>query len=129
MKAWIPLTLVFALGTAAHANATCTYPRAPDAPPDGNTATKDQMIAAKHDFDRYNGEMNSYLDCLKLEMDAAAPPKDASKLTSDEKKKIDEQQKILVQKNNSAVDELQAVVGRFNEQLKIYKAKAAAAKS
>ncbi|MGC1521491.1 MAG: hypothetical protein WA803_08140, partial [Steroidobacteraceae bacterium] len=73
MKAWIPLTLVFALGTAVQANATCTYPRAPDAPPDGNTATKDQMIAAKHDFDRYNSEMNSYLDCLKLEMDAAAP--------------------------------------------------------
>jgi hypothetical protein len=120
MKAWIPLMLVFALGSAAHAQATCTYPRAPDAPPDGKTATKDQMIAAKHDFDRYNGEMNSYLDCLKLEMDSAAP-KDPSKLTADEKKKADEQQKILVQKNNAAVDELQATVGRFNEQLKAYK--------
>ena len=123
MKAWIPLTLVLALGTAAVAQADCTYPRAPDAPPDGNTATKDQMIAAKHDFDRYNGEMNSYLDCLKLEMDAAAP-KDPKKPTADEKK----QAAILVQKNNAAVDELQAVVGRFNEQLKIYKAKAAAPK-
>ena len=128
MKAWIPLTLVLALGTAASAQADCTYPRAPEAPPDGNTATKDQMIAAKHDFDRYNGEMNSYLDCLKLEMDAAAP-KDTSKLSPDEKKKADAQQKVLVQKNNAAVDELQAVVGHFNEQLKIYKAKAAAAKS
>jgi len=125
MKAWIPLTLVLALGTAASAQADCTYPRAPEAPPDGNTATKDQMIAAKHDFDRYNGEMNSYLDCIKLEMDAAAP-KDASKLTPAEKKKADDQQKILVQKNNAAVDELQAVVGHFNEQLKLYKAKAAA---
>ena len=57
MKAWIPLTLVFALGTALSAQADCTYPRAPEAPPDGNTATKDQMIAAKHEFDRYNGEM------------------------------------------------------------------------
>jgi signal recognition particle subunit SEC65 len=123
MKAWIPLTLVLALGTAAVAQADCTYPRAPDAPPDGNTATKDQMIAAKHDFDRYNGEMNSYLDCLKLEMDAATP-KDPKKPTADEKK----QAAILVQKNNAAVDELQAVVGRFNEQLKIYKAKAAAPK-
>jgi hypothetical protein len=127
MKAWIPLTLVFALGAAAHANAACSYPRSPDAPPDGASATKDQMIAAKHDFDRYNGEMNSYLDCLKLEMDAATP-KDPSKLSPDEKKKADEQQKVLVQKNNAAVDELQANVGRFNEQLKIYKAKAAAAK-
>ena len=30
---------------------------------------------------------------------------------------------MLTQKNNAAVDELQANVGRFNEQLKIYKAK------
>jgi dynactin complex subunit len=123
MKAWIPLTLVFALGSAVHAQATCTYPRSPDAPPDGNTATKEQMIAAKQDTDRYNKEMNSYLDCLKLETDAVTP-KDPSKLSADEKKKVEEQQKVLVQKNNAAVDELQAVVGRFNEQLKLYKAKA-----
>src|ERR1700692_3127191 len=103
MKAWIPLTLLFAIGAAAHAQGTCTYP-------------------PSQDFKRYNGEMNSYLDCLKLEMDAATP-KDPKKLTADEKKKSDEQQKILVQKNNDAVDELQAVVGRFNEQLKIFKAK------
>ena len=122
MKAWIPLTLVLALGTAAHAESTCTYPRAPDTPPDGNTATKDQMIAAKHDFDRYNTEMNGYLDCLKGEIDAATP-KDPTKLTPDQKKKADDALKILVQKNNAAVDELQANVGRFNEQLKIFKAK------
>jgi hypothetical protein len=52
-----------------------------------------------------------------------ATPKDHSKLTPDEKKKADQQQKVLAQKNNAAVDELQAVVGRFNEQLKIFKAK------
>jgi hypothetical protein len=127
MKAWIPLTLVIALGTAAHANAACSYPKSPDAPPDGATATKDQMVAAAQDFKRYNSEMNTYLDCLKLEMDAATP-KDPSKLSADEKKKADEQSKLLAQKNNAAVDELQANVGRFNEQLKIYKAKAAAAK-
>src|SRR5579859_484000 len=122
MKAWIPLTLAIALGTGAAAHAECSYPRAPSAAPDGSTATKDQMIAAKHDFDRYNTEMNAYLDCIKLEMDAATP-KDPSKLTPEEKKKADEQQKMLVQKNNAAVDELQANVGRFNEQLKAFKAK------
>jgi hypothetical protein len=122
MKAWIPLTLVFCLGSAAHSQATCTYPRSPDAPPDGATATKDQMVAAKTDFTRYNTEMNAYLECIKLEMDAATP-KDPKKLTADEKKKADEQQKMLVQKNNAAVDELQANVGRFNEQLKAFKTK------
>jgi hypothetical protein len=123
MKAWIPLTLIFALGSAAHSQATCTYPHAPDAPPDGASATKEQMIAASQDFKRYNSEMNSYLDCIKLEMDSAVP-KDVSKLSPDEKKRAEEHQKMLTQKNNAAVDELQANVGKFNEQLKIYKAKA-----
>jgi hypothetical protein len=125
MKAWIPLMLAFALGSAAHAQATCTYPRAPDHIPDGNTASKEEMIAGKNEVSRYNTEMNAYLDCIKLEIDAATP-KDPSKLSKDEKAKADEQQKMLTQKNNAAVDELQAVVGKFNDQLKAYKAKHAA---
>jgi hypothetical protein len=122
MKAWIPLTLVSAMGLSVHAYADCTYPSSPAKPPDGKTATKDQMIAASADFKRYNGEMNIYLDCIKLEMDVP-PPADPAKLTPDEKKKADQQHKLYVKKNDAAVDELQAVVGRFNEQLKIYKAR------
>jgi hypothetical protein len=118
MKAWIPLTLVFALGSAAHAQAT-------DHIPDGNTASKEEMIAGKNEVSRYNTEMNAYLDCIKLEIDAATP-KDPSKLSKDEKAKAEEQQKILTQKNNAAVDELQSIVGKFNDQLKAYKAKHAA---
>jgi hypothetical protein len=121
MKAWIPLTLVFALGSAGYAQADCTYPRAPASIPDGNTASKDEMIAAKNDVARYNNEMNAYLDCIKLEIQAATP-KDPSKLSKDEKAKAEEQEKMLTQKNNAAVDELQQVVGRFNEQLKAWKA-------
>lgn len=125
MKSWKPLVLATcaaAAFAAPLAHADCTYPKSPDAAPDGNSATLEQMVAAKKDFDRYNGDMNKYLDCIKLEMDAATPA-DPTKLTPDEKKKADEQQKMLVQKNNAAVDELQAVVAKFNEQLKIFKAK------
>jgi Skp family chaperone for outer membrane proteins len=126
MKAWIPLLLISSLAlAAAQAHATCTYPTAPATPPDGATATKDQMIEAKHDFDRYNGEMNAYLECLKLEKNASMP--DTSKMSGDEKKKAEaaakQQDQVLAQKNNAAVDELQANVGKFNEQLKIFKAK------
>ncbi|HUX73268.1 MAG TPA: hypothetical protein VMV25_05170 [Steroidobacteraceae bacterium] len=122
MKPWIPLSLTLVLFGSAHAQTNCTYPHAPASTPDGNTATRDQMIAAKHEYDRYNTEMNSYLDCLKLQSDALTP-KDPSKLAPDEKKKIDDQLNILVQKNNAAVDELQAAVGRFNDQIKVWKAK------
>jgi hypothetical protein len=122
MKAWIPLTLVFALGSAVHAQADCTYPRAPESIPDGNTASKDEMIAGKNDVARYNNEMNAYLDCIKLEIQAATP-KDPSKLSKDDKAKAEEQEKMLTQKNNAAVDELHSVADRFNEQLRIWKAK------
>jgi hypothetical protein len=128
MKAWISLTMVLSFGLSAYAHADCTYPKSPETPPDGNTASLEEMKAAKKDFDRYNGEMNTYLDCLKLEANNVTP-KDPSKLSADEKKKVDEQQKALAQKNNAAVDELQAVVGRFNEQLRIFKAKQQQAKS
>jgi len=125
MKSWKSLIITLSAGavfSAPLAHADCTYPKAPDAAPDGNTATLEQMISAKKGFDQYNTDMNKYLDCIKLEMDAATPA-DPSKVTPEEKKKIDEQQKMLVQKNNAAVDELQAVVARFNEQLKVFKAK------
>jgi hypothetical protein len=125
MKAWIPLTLGLALSGAALADPNCTYPSAAAPAPDGATATKDQMVAAKNDTARYNTEMNVYLDCLKAAQDKLTPA-DPSKLTPDQKKKNDDQIKVLVAKNNAAVDELQAVVGRFNDQLKAYKAAHAA---
>ena len=121
MKAWIPLILALALGSAAHAE-DCTYPRSTDAIPDGNTATKEQMIASKNDVSRYNTEMTAYLDCVSREIDAAKP-KDASKLSKDDKKKVDAQVKMLTEKHDAAVDELHSVAGRFNDQLKAFKAK------
>jgi hypothetical protein len=44
-------------------------------------------------------------------------------MSKDDKAKAAAQEKALDQKNNAAVDELNGVVGRFNEQLKIWKAK------
>src|SRR5271163_261977 len=39
MKAGVPHTFVFAWGFSAQAQATCTDPASPAAPPDGKTAT------------------------------------------------------------------------------------------
>ncbi len=111
--------LFFIIASLAHAD--CTYPKAPGSTPDGKTASKEQMLAAKKDYDQYNADMNKYLDCIKVEIDAMAPA-DASKMTSEQKKQNDDQQKVLVQKNNAAVEELQGRVTAFNEQLKAYKA-------
>ena len=62
--------LVLTSGLAAvQANAACPYPVAPGKFPDGNQATKDEMLAAKSQVVKYNTEMDTYLGCIKTEFD------------------------------------------------------------
>jgi tetratricopeptide (TPR) repeat protein len=89
------------------ASGDCASPRAPNPPPAGSTATKEQMIASKQDMDHFNTETSAYLGCVKREMDSTSSS---------------EQRKMLARKNNDAIDALQTAVGSFNEQARIYKA-------
>lgn len=125
----IALALSLAIGTSA-AHAACSYPRAPDNIPDGETATKEQMLAGKKEITRYNEEMNAYLNCIKLEYDGALAEldKEGSATQSDGAKKSVETRRAdferkQTQKHNAAVDEVTAVVDRFNQQLRAYKKK------
>jgi hypothetical protein len=123
MKLWIPATLLLAL-IAGRAHAGCDYPRAPDKVPDGNTATLEEMITAKKGFDKYNVDMNAYLKCMEESINGIMPA-DTSKMPEEEKTKLTNQQKVETQKHDAAVEELEAAVGHFNEQLRAYKAKQA----
>src|SRR5215475_10238247 len=51
-----------AFGSAAYAD--CSYPKAPEAVPDGKTATEEQMVKAMHELKDYNVAMTEYLGCL-----------------------------------------------------------------
>jgi hypothetical protein len=82
---------------------SCTAPTPPGDIPDGATATKSQMIEAKHRLDAYNSQMNDFLDCNKAEMNSSIQPA------------------RNVQLNNAKVDELERYVGCFNDQLTAYK--------
>lgn len=108
---------------AAQANAACTYPVAPGKFPDGSQASLDEMKTAKASVVKYNADMETYLTCIKSEYDAkVATQADA---TNDQKA---EMERVQLQKHNAAVDEVTQVTERFNEQLRAYKAKTAAAK-
>ena len=111
--------LVLAATLSSTAWADCTYPRAPGKAPDGNTAKREEMVAAKKLVDQYNTDMTAYLACIKTEYDDSVA-KQAASLTEEQK-----QQMALrfTQKNDAAVDELQDVAGRFNEQLRAFRAK------
>ncbi len=115
-------SLILVAATAAFAStawADCTYPKAPGKIPDGNTAPREEMLAAKKQVDQYNADINAYLACLKTEHDASIA-KGGSTLTEDQKRQM---ATMYTQKNDAAIDELTAVANRFNEQVRAYKAK------
>ena len=103
----------------ATANADCSYPKAPTGLPDGATATQDQMVEGMKTIKEYNNNVTAYLNCLETEMNARieaagpqAPPE-----------QIEQIKAIHNKRHNAAVDELEANATRFNEQVKVYKAR------
>ena len=118
MKHYLTALILAGGLAAAQANAACEYPVAPGKFPDGSQASKDEMLAAKKSVVKYNGEMETYLGCIKAEYDA----KVAAETTATDKQKA-EMQKVQDQKHNAAVEEVTAVTDRFNEQLRAWKAK------
>jgi len=114
------LAMAFAAATAA-TYADCPYPQAPTKLPDGATAKLEEMVAGQKAVGDYQKAINDYTACIDKELDDAIA-KGGDKLKPDDKKKM---QQVEAQKHNAAVDQLQAVADRFNEQVKIFKAKAA----
>ncbi|MBV8975149.1 MAG: hypothetical protein JOY74_08505 [Sinobacteraceae bacterium] len=113
---------VMALAVAtATAYADCPYPQAPAKIPDGATATLEEMVAGQKAVGEYQKAINDYTICIDKELDDQIA-KGGDKLKADDKKKM---QQVEAQKHNAAVDQLQAVADRFNEQVKVYKARTA----
>lgn len=121
-------TILLLVGLAGgRAFATCTYPTPPDHIPDGNTATLQEMLAGQKLMTAYNSQIKAYTDCLRLEHDQTLAAENPSKMTADQKKDYAKQKaeldNVLIQKNDAAVDAVTALTNRFNEQVRIYKAK------
>jgi hypothetical protein len=115
MKSLFAITAAVALAGPVYAD--CTYPPPPAKLPDGATATMEQMMEAKKAVTQYNKDINAYVACIKLEHETAVTNA-GDKITPEQKA---EMEKMAVQKNNAAVDQLQSVADRFNEQVRIYK--------
>jgi hypothetical protein len=124
MKVFIAIasTAVLSAGTAY---ADCSYPTPPDHLPDGNTATLQEMVEAQKAVKEYDKAINAYVACIQLERNDAVGKiaKPGEKPTADQKKAMDDMERVEVQKHNAAIDQLQSVADRFNEQVKVYKSK------
>jgi hypothetical protein len=114
--------LLLAAG-AAHAQASCVYPQAPQTFPNGASATKEEMLTAQQAVKAYSKEVQDvYLGCLEKEKNdaiAALDPADAEGY--EQKKKAIEE--IHAKKHNAAVDELSAIASRWSEEIKAFNLK------
>ena len=93
----------------------CDYPRKPDLP-NGSSATKDDMLTAQRAVKEYMANMETYLSCIdKAEKDLVA----ASDFSDEEKTS---REAALNKKYNAAVEEMELLAARFNEQVRDYRA-------
>jgi hypothetical protein len=115
-NAILPACLLLASLAAGAAQATCIYPHEPETIPDGATASFDEMVAAQKAVKQFDADITAYNACLDMELQAmlADPGLDDARRS--------ELAAMQAKKNNAAVDHVQSVAERFNEQLHAYQA-------
>ena len=118
MKALFAMALTTAL-TAAPVRADCPYPAAPDKLPNGSSATLEEMVAGQKAVRAYDKAINDYVSCIDHELEAAIA-KGGDQLKPQQKADM---QHVEAQKHNAAIDQLQNIADRFNEQVKVFKAR------
>lgn len=95
----------------------CDYPKRADIP-NGSTASKDEMIDGQRAVKDYMATMEAYLACIEKEEDdmlASMPDISEEDRTS--------RRAALTKKYNAAVQEMEIVAARFNEEVRAYKDK------
>ena len=92
----------------------CEYPARPSIP-NGATASKDDLLAAKTNVQDFIAKVDEYLTCIEA---AAVAERDS--LTQEELQRADE----MLDKRFAAANDEKALVGeQFNQQVRAYNAK------
>lgn len=102
---------------AASVSFACDYPKRVLIP-NGNTATKEEMIEGQRGVKQYVADMEVYLQCI---MDEERQARDALPELTPETEQ--EREDLLNKKYNAAVDEMERVAAQFNAEVQAYKAK------
>lgn len=115
IKTTLSLFLVFAFNSAF----ACDYPDRIKIP-NGNTATKEEMLAGQSGVKTYVAEMEEYLECIVEEEKIAREEMDELE-PEDEQERED----ALNKKHDAAVDEMERVAAQFNAEVQAYRAQSA----
>jgi rhamnose utilization protein RhaD (predicted bifunctional aldolase and dehydrogenase) len=93
----------------------CDYPERSTIP-NGSKATKDEMVAGQKGVKKYMADMEEYLACIDEEdkLDRAGIEKPDAIVMA-------QREEMLVKKHNAAVEDMEKVAARFNEEVRDYK--------
>ena len=117
MNTLIKTALSVSLLFAAQSALSCDYPQRVLVP-NGNTATKEEMIAGQRGVKKYVADMEIYLECIVQEEKAARDAIGAIEADQEQ-----EREDMLNKKYNAAVDEMERLAAQFNAEVQAYKAK------
>jgi hypothetical protein len=96
----------------------CDYPARVKDIPDGNSATRDDMVAGKKAVQSYLANMESYLSCIE-----AAEAQAQISLVEADDDAMRQRKATYDKKYNAAVEEMNLVAEEFNIQLRAFNAK------
>ena len=99
----VALAVAYAASLPAHAD--CVLPPAPSKIPDGNSASEQEMLTAMQTLKEYNGDVDTYMKCIDFEAKQ-------NRLSRPDQERM----------HNNAVDTLQRIAAKFNEQVRTFKA-------
>jgi len=107
---------------ASMAAFSCDYPARPFIP-DGATASKEDLLAAKNGVQAYLASVDEYLECIDLEDQA-----EFEALVEQTPEEKAERDKSMNRKFDAANEEKEMVGEQFNQQVRAYNAKRKALK-
>ena len=112
-KISVASVLMFATSLAI----ACDYPERPGIP-DGSSASKEELLAAKDAIQQYMAEVDAYLQCIESEEKAAA-----AELDNPSPEEIQRREDMLNKKFEAANEEKALLGEQFNQQIRLYNAK------
>lgn len=95
---------------AMSGHAACNLPAPPSKIPDAAVATEQEMIAAMQTLKRYDTDVRNYTKCLEFELS---------------QHRLSAETEVL--QLNKAIDTFKEVAEKFNEQVRLFKARVAQA--
>ena len=116
MNKIIKTALSISLFFGAQSAFACEYPERVLIP-NGNTATKEEMVEGQRGVKRYVADMEIYLECI-VEEEKQARNALPDLAPEDEQERED----ALNKKYNAAVDEMDRLAAQFNAEVQAYRA-------